>query len=88
MDSSGQFQWKNRGSLDYTFSWSAIDYFYNYYTQLDGSGMVLVENLNLYLAEPGDIIFLDQKERSNYYAPHVMTNTISLYPHVHTYLRT
>ena len=65
-DTTGSYQWKNfqgyydpsDGENGFTYAFIHIYYFQNYIEGID-DGMVVDQNLNLYLGEPGDIVYVD-----------------------------
>lgn len=65
-DTTGTYQWKNfqgyydpsDGESGFTYAFIHIYYFQNYIEGID-DGMVVDQKVNLFLGEPGDIIYVD-----------------------------
>lgn len=56
MDEAGTCQWYYNNHLDYVPSWVQVPSFFEYCEEADESGVVCDINLNIYYAEPGDLI--------------------------------
>ncbi len=79
-NTSGNYQWKYlskthdeySSSAGYTFSWTHIGYFQEYLDNKGKKGVVMEQGVNLYLAEAGDILYVDSESRPFGRAPHVV----------------
>ena len=81
-DSTGTYQWKNfhgyydpsDGENGFTYAFIHIWYFQNYIEGID-DGMVVDQKINLYLGEPGDIIYVDSETQEYGDMAHVILIT-------------
>lgn len=77
MDSRGQSQWKyyskihdeSTAGYGYSYSWTYIPSFADY---LENGNIVSVQNINLYLGEAGDVLYIDTIDRGLEESPHIV----------------